>query len=90
MNWIHPFADGNGRTSRIVSYLILSIKLQSVLPGTPTIPDQISVDKKPYYEALEFSDEAYKNGRIFVSKMEQLIESMLSQQLLNAVKDAAI
>ena len=23
MNWIHPFTDGNGRTSRAVSYLVL-------------------------------------------------------------------
>ena len=26
LNWIHPFADGNGRTSRIVSYVVLSIR----------------------------------------------------------------
>lgn len=26
MNWIHPFADGNGRTARMVSYVVLSIK----------------------------------------------------------------
>jgi Fic family protein len=41
LNWIHPFADGNGRTSRIVSYVVLSIRAGSVLPGTPTIPDQM-------------------------------------------------
>lgn len=39
LNWIHPFADGNGRTSRIVSYVVLSIRAGYVLPGTPTIPD---------------------------------------------------
>jgi prophage maintenance system killer protein len=27
MNWIHPFADGNGRTARAVSYVVLSLKL---------------------------------------------------------------
>jgi len=27
LNWIHPFADGNGRTARAVSYLVMSIKL---------------------------------------------------------------
>jgi Fic family protein len=27
INWIHPFADGNGRTARIVSYVVLSAKL---------------------------------------------------------------
>jgi Fic family protein len=47
LNWIHPFADGNGRTARTVSYIVLSAKLDSLLPGSPTIPDQISVDKTP-------------------------------------------
>ena len=27
MNWIHPFVDGNGRTSRAVSYLVLCARL---------------------------------------------------------------
>ena len=49
MNWIHPFADGNGRTARAVSYVVLSIKLDSILPGTPTIAEQIAADKSPYY-----------------------------------------
>jgi Fic family protein len=37
LNWIHPFADGNGRTARAVAYVVLSIKLDSLLPGAPTI-----------------------------------------------------
>src|SRR5215210_2930985 len=41
LNWIHPFADGNGRTSRILSFVVLSTKLGIVLPGTPTLPDLI-------------------------------------------------
>jgi Fic family protein len=36
LNWIHPFADGNGRTSRIISYVVLSIRAGAILPGTPT------------------------------------------------------
>jgi Fic family protein len=53
MNWIHPFADGNGRTARAISYVVLSVKLDSLLPGSPTIPDQIATNKQPYYKALE-------------------------------------
>lgn len=49
LNWIHPFTDGNGRTSRALSYMILCIRLGYRLPGTNTIPDQISKDKSPYY-----------------------------------------
>ncbi len=51
LNWIHPFADGNGRTARAVSYVVFSVKLDSLLPGSPTIPEQIAGDKKPYYKA---------------------------------------
>jgi Fic family protein len=52
LNWIHPFTDGNGRTSRAASYLILCLKMGYVLPGKRTIPDQISEHKTPYYKAL--------------------------------------
>jgi Fic family protein len=89
MNWIHPFADGNGRTARAASYVVMSIKLDSLLPGTPTIPEQIASDKKPYYDALEEADKAWASGRIDVSALESLLSDMLAQQLLNAAKEAA-
>jgi Fic family protein len=41
LNWIHPFADGNGRTARMTSYVAMSVKIGRVLAGTPTIPEQI-------------------------------------------------
>src|SRR5580693_9003580 len=36
MNWIHAFTDGNGRTARAVSYLVLSVRLGMKVPGEPT------------------------------------------------------
>jgi len=89
MNWIHPFADGNGRTARAVSYVVLSIKLDSLLPGTPTIPEQIASNKDPYYNALEKADKAWIAGNIDVSALEGLLGDMLARQLLNAAKEAA-
>jgi Fic family protein len=80
LNWIHPFADGNGRTSRIVSYVVLSIRAGAILPGTPTIPDQI-VDNRAYFDALDAADAAFRDGRIDVSKMEALLASLLAKQL---------
>jgi Fic family protein len=75
LNWIHPFADGNGRTSRILSYVVLSIRAGAVLPGTPTIPDQIVDNRTPYFEALDAADAAWRASRIDVSKMEDLLGS---------------
>ena len=89
MNWIHPFADGNGRTARAVSYVVLSIKLDSILPGTPTIPDQIAANKQPYYKALEAADGRWAEERVDVSELETIIEGMLAQQLYNAAKEAS-
>jgi len=81
LNWIHPFADGNGRTSRIVSYVVLSIRAGAVLPGTPTIPDQIVDNRNPYFEALDAADSAYRGGKIDVSRMETLLAALLAKQL---------
>ncbi|MEH3116044.1 MAG: Fic family protein [Methylorubrum populi] len=84
MNWIHPFADGNGRTARILSYIVLSAKSGFRLPGTTTIPEQIAANKSPYYAALEDADRAFLRGRIDVSKVEDLIEECLEKQILSA------
>lgn len=46
LNWIHPYPDGNGRTSRAASYLVLSVRTGYVLPGEVTIPEQIAASKQ--------------------------------------------
>jgi Fic family protein len=81
LNWIHPFVDGNGRTSRVLSFFVLSIKLGVVLPGTPTLPELVIQHRADYEDALDLADEAWKAGRVDVSAMEQLIESLLAKQL---------
>jgi len=89
INWIHPFEDGNGRTSRMISYVVLCIKLGFQLPGVNTVPDQIAADKDPYYEALEAADVASDATKINVEAMEKLVSRLLAAQLLR-VHDAAI
>jgi Fic family protein len=81
LNWIHPFADGNGRTSRIVSYAVLSIRAGTLLPGAPTIPDYIVDNRKPYFDALDAADIACRSGSIDVSRMEELLAALLARQL---------
>ena len=89
VNWIQPFADGNGRTSRAASYVVLNTKLDGLLPGTPTIPDLISADKAAYYDALEAADAAWRERSVVdVSQLERLIGEMLAKQLLNAARQA--
>jgi len=88
VNWIHPFAGGNGRTSRAVSYLILCARLGYSLPGTNTIPEQIVAKRQPYYEALDAADAAWEAGIVDVTAMKDLLERMLAAQLYSII-DAA-
>ncbi len=90
LNWIHPFADGNGRTSRILSYIVLSIHLGDILSGTKTIPDQITDNRQPYFEALDAADAADRDERIDVSAMENLLRDQLAAQLYSVVERAGV
>ena len=90
-NWIHPFEDGNGRTSRVLSYIVLSICAGYVLPGSPTIPEQIQADRSGYFKALESADESWRaEAQVHVSVMEELLGSMLANQLLSVIEGAAL
>lgn len=88
LNWIHPFLGGNGRTSRATSYLTLCAKVGHQLPGSLSIPQQIIAHRTPYYDALGKADQAAANGAIDLSVMEELMETMLSEQLASVIKKA--
>lgn len=81
LNWIHPFVDGNGRTSRAISYFVLCMKSGNVLPGKKTIPEQIANNKNPYYAALEAADRAWAEDRSDLNELEQLLSAALATQL---------
>jgi len=89
LNWIHPFDDGNGRTSRSVSYLVLCVRSGFQLPGTNTIPEQIANNKKPYYDALEAADARHKKGHaIDLKELEEFLEGLLANQLVGVFNSA--
>jgi Fic family protein len=89
LNWIHPFADGNGRTSRMLSYVVMSIRAGYVLPGTPTIPYYIVENRNPYFAALDAADASLKEtGEPDLSKMEELLSRLLAKQLASFYESA--
>jgi Fic family protein len=88
LNWIHPFTDGNGRTARALSFLLLCLRLGYRIPGTNTIPAQISHDKAPYYKALEAADRTWADRKIDLTELETLLGELLANQLLSVHKEA--
>jgi len=84
MNWIHPFTDGNGRTARAVSYLVLCAHAKIFMPGANTIPDQIIDRRGDYYKALEDADrlhQAGENDDVAVETLEEMVSDMLAVQI---------
>jgi Fic family protein len=89
INWIHPFADGNGRTARAVSYLVMCMKMGCRIPGVRTIPDMIAENKTPYYQALEAADRIWlTENRLDLSELEKLLGDLLAAQLVSALEQA--
>ena len=79
--WIHPFEDGNGRTARAASYLVLSVRLGFELPGRLPIPARIKHAPIAYTRALEAADAAWSRGLLDVSVMQELLAFYLEAQL---------
>lgn len=81
LNWIHPFADGNGRTSRAAAYLVLSCRLGFVLRGSVTVPALFGTSRRNYYEVLADADAAWRGGRLNVDSLERLLRRFVVRQL---------
>jgi fido (protein-threonine AMPylation protein) len=75
LNWIHPFTDGNGRTARALSYLLLCLRLGYRLPGAN--------------KALEAADRQWSEKKIDLSQLEGLLADLLADQLVS-VHDQAV
>ena len=54
-NWIHPFAGGNGRTSRALAYLIVCMQEGRMLPGVPSMPSLIYEHRDETFTCCELS-----------------------------------
>jgi Fic family protein len=85
LNWIHPFAGGNGRTSRAVAYLILCAEDGAMMPGKPTMPSLIHQNRREYITALRACDAAELSGEPDFTVMVDHLREMLMRQLASAI-----
>jgi Fic family protein len=87
-NWIHPFAGGNGRTSRALAYLVLCIDYGRGIPGRPSMPKLIARRRQSYEQALRAADVAHADGREDLDAMTRLVTETIIEQLQHAERVA--
>lgn len=91
-NWIHPFAGGNGRTSRALAYLIVCVDAKTMLPGVPTMPTLIYERRDDYIAALRATDKSVGDPDTTepdFSAMTAFMQEMLTRQLASAIDSLA-
>ena len=91
LNWIHPFAGGNGRTSRALAYLILCMDRGYMLPGVPSMPSLIYDHRDEYIRALQAVDSSVKDDdeKLALDAMRDFLRQMLVRQLATVVDQLA-
>ena len=90
-NWIHPFAGGNGRTSRALAYLIVCLDAKMMLPGVPSMPTLIYDRRDDYIKALRAADKSVvdSDAEPDFSEMTAFLQDMLTRQLASAIDSLA-
>ena len=88
LNWIHPFVNGNGRTARLFSYFLMTMRAGDILSGESgyLVPEQLGTSRKispngkheRHIQALREGDKGN------LKNLEQLIADALQTQFLSA------
>lgn len=81
LNFIHPFVNGNGRTARVVCYLVLCLKVQAWLPGNKLLPERIRERRADYVSALQHADNSFHTGKLDLAPLHALLSELLNEQI---------
>ena len=84
--YIHPFYDGNGRTSRFISSYLLSCQLNPLIGFRLSYTVKENISK--YYKAFDICNDPHNKGELtpFVEMFLDIVEKSL-QQLLETLEE---
>ena len=78
--FIHPFADGNGRMGRLWQSLILT-RLNPVFQHLP-VETMVHDNQQQYYQAINASTEASDSGIFIDFMLQELLQALKEHQIL--------
>ncbi|MCY4300439.1 MAG: Fic family protein [Aestuariivita sp.] len=84
LNHIHPFINGNGRTSRACCYFVLCVGSGGLIPGKETLPRLLKANKNECVELLKNADSMWAEKRFpieeIVTPLANLIQTLINKQ----------
>ena len=81
LNWVHPFPQGNGRSSRALCYFLLCQRYNLWFPGTP-LHELIRQNRPEYCELLRQADKTVDSENMAdLSKMDEFLERLMTEQI---------
>jgi Fic family protein len=87
--WIHPFGDGNGRTARLLEFLILASCGHVPVPAAHLLSNHYNLTRDRYYRELDL---ASKPGRSTLGFLSYAIEGFIDgiRETITMVRDQQI
>lgn len=79
--WIHPFEDGNGRTARALSYLIICIRESALLSGTKSYAELIKENRQIYIDNIRHADRTFSTGQVDLIPLAEFLAEIVAKQL---------
>lgn len=85
LNWIHPFAQGNGRSSRALCYFLICQRYDTWFPGTP-LHELIRLNRQEYCDLLKEADKTVNSENMAdLQPIVNFLERLMTQQI-NSVR----
>ncbi len=77
--WIHPFGDGNGRTARLLEFLILARCGRIPLPAAHLLSNHYNLTRDQYYRELSEASRTLRTTKFLTYAMQGLVDGIRDQ-----------
>lgn len=76
--WIHPFGDGNGRTARLVEFLIL-VSAGAPAPAAHLLSNHYNLTRTEYYRQLDRASQSESPAAFLLYAVQGLVDGLKEQ-----------
>ena len=79
MAWLHPFGDGNGRTARLLEFLILARSGMAPLPAAHLLSNHYNLTRDQYYRELAKASRSHQAVDFVTYAIQGFVDGLRGQ-----------